>query len=149
MENQSPTAREAFQDIVQIVETTSTADVNRYLALGWVMLGLSSSQYMESTSMHYHLAGAASLVHRKCCRLIPTRSSGSLHLDAILNKYFPIDGQPLDYAVAITHRLQLVKQYNALFGVPGPINAAGSQSIPHRHRICEGCGGTAISDAWH
>jgi hypothetical protein len=34
--------------------------VNLYLALGWQMIGLSTSQYMESTSMHYHLGWRAS-----------------------------------------------------------------------------------------
>ena len=61
MEKQSSAAREAFQDIVQVVETTSTGEVNRRLALGWVILGLSSSQYMESTSLHYHLGWRGNL----------------------------------------------------------------------------------------
>lgn len=55
MENQSSAALEFLQDIGEVVQTVSTAEVSRYLALGWQMIGLSTSQYMESTSLHYHL----------------------------------------------------------------------------------------------
>jgi hypothetical protein len=41
-----------------------------------------------------------------------------------LNPYFSVDGQPLDNDLAVTNRRELVEQYNAVFGVPGPINAA-------------------------
>jgi hypothetical protein len=60
MQNYSSAALEFLQDIAQVVQTTSTDEVNRYLALGWQMIGLSTSQYMESTSMHYHLGWRAS-----------------------------------------------------------------------------------------
>lgn len=61
MENQSSAALEFLQDIVEVIQTNSTDEVNSYLALGWKVIGLSSSQYMESTSLHYHLCWRGSL----------------------------------------------------------------------------------------
>lgn len=55
MEHPSSAALEFLQDIGEVVQTTSTDEVNRYLALGWHVIGLATSQYMDSTSLHYHL----------------------------------------------------------------------------------------------
>ena len=43
--------------------------------------------------------------------------------------YFSIDGQPADNDGAIAHRQRLVEQFNALFGVPGPVNATTQQEF--------------------
>lgn len=61
MENQSSAALEFLQGIVEVIQTNSTNEVNRYLELGWKVIGLSTSQYMESTSLHYHLCWRGNL----------------------------------------------------------------------------------------
>ena len=45
-----------LQDIAEVVGVTSTDEVNRYLALGWRLLGLASNQYSEhGYTLTYHL----------------------------------------------------------------------------------------------
>lgn len=45
-----------LQDIAEVVGVKSTNEVNRYLALGWRLLGLASDQHSEHDyTLTYHL----------------------------------------------------------------------------------------------
>jgi hypothetical protein len=45
-----------LQEISQVINLQSSSEVNRHLALGWVLLGLSSNQHSEhGYTLSYHL----------------------------------------------------------------------------------------------
>jgi hypothetical protein len=46
-----------------------------------------------------------------------------------LNQYFSIDGHPLDNDLAVAQRQQLVEQFNAVIGAPGPVISAMQQDF--------------------
>lgn len=61
MLTKSPTTID-LQDIAEVGIFTSAGEVNRHLALGWLLLGLSSNQYSENGyTLNYHLGWRHSL----------------------------------------------------------------------------------------
>lgn len=55
-----------LQDIAEVGIFTSASEVNRHLALGWLLLGLSSNQYSENGyTLNYHLGWRQSLGETK------------------------------------------------------------------------------------
>lgn len=52
----APPAPLDLQEISQVIHLHSSSEVNRHLALGWVLLGLSSNQHSEhGYSLIFHL----------------------------------------------------------------------------------------------
>lgn len=55
-----------LQDIAEVAVFTSTSEVNRHLALGWLLLGLSSNHHSEhGYTLGYHLGWPRSLGETK------------------------------------------------------------------------------------
>lgn len=55
-----------LQDIAEVATFASAREVNRHLALGWLLLGLSSNQHSEhGYTMSYHLGWRRSLGETK------------------------------------------------------------------------------------
>ena len=55
-----------LQDIAKVATVASAREVNRHLALGWLLLGLSSNQHSEhGYTMSYHLGWRRSLGETK------------------------------------------------------------------------------------